>query len=175
MLARALNILLPQKSVVVADCFYIAQISSLEQTRWTLVTCDSKLVTSFSWRIFEYIPKQCTYSAVWLLHGWCHMKLLLSKHILCMPCNHVTSLHVGLLQVGVHHHYVVLGFAAAGQAKGRLPRSGVLCGNGHETQKVSAFCDTGQCQKCPSFLYVDCFYIRNEWTTAGEADKIEQL
>ena len=66
-LAQALNILLPQKSVVVADCFYIAHVSSLEQTHWTLVACDSKLVTSFSWCIFEYIPMQCTYSAVWLL------------------------------------------------------------------------------------------------------------
>ena len=28
------------------------------------------------------------YRAVWLLHDWCHMKLLLSQRILCTPYNH---------------------------------------------------------------------------------------
>ena len=37
---------------------------------------------------FEYPPKWCTYSAVWLLHGWCHVKLLPSRRVLCTPCNH---------------------------------------------------------------------------------------
>ena len=44
---------------------------------------------------FEYPPKLCTsntvcymagtYNAVWLLHGWCHVKLLPSCCIMCTP------------------------------------------------------------------------------------------
>ena len=37
---------------------------------------------------FEYLPKSCTHSTGWLLHGWCHVKLLLSWCILCMLYNH---------------------------------------------------------------------------------------
>ena len=37
---------------------------------------------------FEYLPKWCTYSTYWLVHGWCHVKLLLSWHVLCKPYNH---------------------------------------------------------------------------------------
>ena len=36
---------------------------------------------------FEYPLKRCTHSAVWLWHGWCHVKLLLSRHVLCAPYN----------------------------------------------------------------------------------------
>ena len=39
----------------------------------------------FSQHVFEYPPKWCTYSAVWLLHGWCQVKQLLSR---CIPYNH---------------------------------------------------------------------------------------
>ena len=39
---------------------------------------------------FEYPPKWCTYSTVWLLHGWCHMKLLPCWHIFCI---HHTTMH----------------------------------------------------------------------------------
>ena len=28
---------------------------------------------SLLWCVFEYVPKCCTYSAIWMLHGWCHM------------------------------------------------------------------------------------------------------
>ena len=38
----------------------------------------------------QYPPKWCTYSAVWLLHGWCHVKLLSSRQMFCVhiiqPC-----------------------------------------------------------------------------------------
>ena len=42
---------------------------------------------------FEYLLKWCAYSAVWLLHGWCHMKLLPSWCTFC-----------------VHHHAPVYSF-----------------------------------------------------------------
>ena len=38
--------------------------------------------------VSEYPPKWCTYSTVWLLHGWCRVKLLPSRHVLCTPLNH---------------------------------------------------------------------------------------
>ena len=44
--------------------------------------------------VFEYPPKWYTYSAVWLLHGWCHVKLLPSLRVLCTPYNHAPCLWV---------------------------------------------------------------------------------
>ena len=43
-----------------------------------------------------------TYRAVWLLHGWCHMKLLPPQHFLCLPYNHVPC--VMSLQAKPHTH-----------------------------------------------------------------------
>ena len=62
------------------DSFYNALFSAFEQTLCTFVRCDSKWVTVAFLACFEYPPKcqWCTYIAVQLLHGWCHMKLLLS-------------------------------------------------------------------------------------------------
>ena len=57
------------------DCFYIALFSASEQTHCTLVVCDSEWVTvalSHHSAILN-IHQWCAYSAVWLLHGWCHM------------------------------------------------------------------------------------------------------
>ena len=34
----------------------------------------------------EYPLKWCTFSAVWLLHGWCHVKLLLLIVTWLVPC-----------------------------------------------------------------------------------------
>ena len=74
---------------------FISRYSPLS-SRLTALTCDFTWVTSFLWCVFEYPPLWCTYSAVWLLHGWCHMKLLPSRRVLCTPYNHapchVTSL-----------------------------------------------------------------------------------
>ena len=39
---------------------------------------------------FEYPLRWCTYSAVWLLHSWCHVKLLPSRRTLCV---HPTTTH----------------------------------------------------------------------------------
>ena len=79
-------------AVGVVDCFYVALFSTLEQTNCALVACDSKRVTRFLkiffMAHFEYPPEWCTDSTVWLLHGWCHGKLLLSQCILCTPYNH---------------------------------------------------------------------------------------
>jgi len=40
---------------------------------------------------FDYSPKQCTYGAIlWLLHSWCNVKLLPSRHTICV---HNTTMH----------------------------------------------------------------------------------
>ena len=80
-----------RKTFYVVDHFYIALFSALQKTPCTLVTCDYRRVTVAFYCIFLtffYPLKCCIYSAVWLLHGWCHMKLLPSWHILYTPCNH---------------------------------------------------------------------------------------
>ena len=38
---------------------------------------------------FEYPHEWRAYSAVWLLHGRCHVKLLPSRRVLCTSYNHV--------------------------------------------------------------------------------------
>ena len=45
-------------------------------------------ITSFLY--FKYPLKWCTYSTVWLLHGWRHTKFLLSQHFLDTLYNHAT-------------------------------------------------------------------------------------
>ena len=44
----------------------------------------------FLQRIFLYLPKWCTYSTIWLLRGWFHVKLLLSPQMFCV---HHTAMH----------------------------------------------------------------------------------
>ena len=62
--------------------------------------------TAFLLLLFIHPPKWCTYSAVWLLHGWCHVKLLPSRRVPCPPCNHAPchitsckSTYVGCMRV----------------------------------------------------------------------------
>ena len=52
------------------------------------LTCDSTWVNSFLLSVFDYPLKWCTLKH-W--HGWCCMKLLPSRHVLCTPYNHATS------------------------------------------------------------------------------------
>ena len=52
---------------------------------------------------FEYSPKWCTCSAVWLLHGWCHVKLLMSRRKLCV---HHSSLHCHFIRSHVCRMHV---------------------------------------------------------------------
>ena len=77
--------------------FLIALFIALEQTHCTLVACDSKqLTTAFSsmlWIFTEVVYLHCcTYSGIFfgspLLHGWCHVKLLLSQWIISARYNH---------------------------------------------------------------------------------------
>ena len=65
---------------------------------------------------FEYLLKWCIYSTVWLLHGWCHVKLLSSQRVCSvytiqpctMPCHfiqsHICMVHA-CLAVTRHLHF----------------------------------------------------------------------
>ena len=70
--------------------FYIVLFAALEQNHCAPVTCGSEWVTVVLYYKFlsihqkcadisEYPPKWCADSAIWLLHGWCHVKLLPSQ------------------------------------------------------------------------------------------------
>ena len=50
---------------------------------------------------FESSPKWCTYSAVWLLHGWCHVKLLPSQ---CTFCVHHRTMHQFTMSLHLKPH-----------------------------------------------------------------------
>ena len=64
------------KSIVaVVDRFCIVLFSALEQTHCALVVCDFKPVTVSFYSVFVLND-----DAVWLLHGWCYVKLLPSRH-----------------------------------------------------------------------------------------------
>ena len=66
--------------IVVADRFYIAIFSAL-----TALAFHSTWVNSFFIARF-WIATEVVYLQSW--HGWCHMKLLLSRRVLCTPYNH---------------------------------------------------------------------------------------
>ena len=70
----------------VVDCF--SCFSTFKQTHNAIVTCDSEWVTVLA--CLWISSKWCTYSAIRLLHDWCLMKLLLSRHTLYV---HHTTLH----------------------------------------------------------------------------------
>ena len=61
----------------------MALFSALEQTLCALVKRNSQWVA-------VALLKWCTFSAVWLLHGWCHVKLLPSRRTFCV---HHTTMH----------------------------------------------------------------------------------
>ena len=65
--------------LAVVDRFYIALFSTLEQTHCALV---------------HQTPTEVVYSVIWLLHGWCQVKLLPSRRTFCV---HHTTTHHGLL------------------------------------------------------------------------------
>ena len=76
--------------------FNIALFSALEQTHCAHVKCDSEWVTiSFYSAYYQYSQKWCTGSAVWLLHGWCHVNcchLSASSVYIIQPCTSLQSL-----------------------------------------------------------------------------------
>ena len=43
---------------------------------------------------FEYQLKWRIYSTIWLLHGWCHAKLLPSRHMSCAPHTTITQCYL---------------------------------------------------------------------------------
>ena len=58
----------------------------------------SESVTNFTQCVFEYPQKWCACSTVWSLHSWCHVKPLVSAHILCTPYNHAMVYSVTLFE-----------------------------------------------------------------------------
>ena len=76
---------------------FIQRYSPLLSTPCALVACSSERVTVAFHGTFSNPPEWCTWTAVWLLHGWCHMKLLLSQHTFCIHrttiCTSLVSLH----------------------------------------------------------------------------------
>ena len=61
---------------------------------WSRPIALRSFATVIKWLAFPtsfwISTKWCTSSAVWLLHGWCHMKLLLSQ---CAFCVHHTTMY----------------------------------------------------------------------------------
>ena len=71
--------------IVVVDRFYIVLFSAFEQThcaRMWFYMSDQLFMARFSLKI----STEVVYLQRW--HGWCHMKLLPSRHVLCTPYNH---------------------------------------------------------------------------------------
>ena len=66
---------------------YVALFSDLKKT---VVTCDWTNDCSLFLALFEYPQKWCTCGVIWLLRGWCHVKLLPSRRTFCV---HYTTRH----------------------------------------------------------------------------------
>ena len=68
---------------VVVGHFHIAQFSALEQTHCAHMWfhMSEQLFIAHFWIFTKVVHLRC-----W--HGWCHMKLLLSQHVLCTSYNH---------------------------------------------------------------------------------------
>ena len=76
--------------IIIADRFCIALF--LAQTHCAHVTLNELLyflsLLCVCVCIFLNIHQNGVLIAIWLLHGWCHMKLLPPQRILCTPYNH---------------------------------------------------------------------------------------
>ena len=77
--------------VVVVDCFYTALLSALAQThcaRMRFYMSEQLSIARFVLFCFFcfFISTEVVYLRRW--HGWCHMKLLPSRRVLCTPYNH---------------------------------------------------------------------------------------
>ena len=87
----------------------IALFSALEQTHCAHVARDSKWVTVAFYCAYYCPWKWCTGSALWLLHGRCHVKCCrLGASSLCtiQPC---TSLQCHFIESHIGRVYVCLG------------------------------------------------------------------
>ena len=86
---------------------------NIEKRNCDFVACDSKSVAVAFHRTFLSDCLTRWYNAVWLLHGWCRMKLLLSRCALCRlhhkTINHVMSFNScnvhACLSVTGHRHF----------------------------------------------------------------------
>ena len=87
-------------TAVITDRFHTVIFSALEQTRCAHVARDSDWMTVFFYRPFLLLflkkikernsRNWCTDSSIWLLNGWCHVKLPLSRRTFCL---HHTTMH----------------------------------------------------------------------------------
>ena len=103
--------------IIISHSFYIALFSTLEQTHCAHVTCDSEWVTVSFYSAYYLCPRKwCTDSALWLLHGWCHVKCCrfgANSVYTIQPCTslqcHFTESHIGrvyaCLAVTCHLHF----------------------------------------------------------------------
>ena len=74
-----------------------------ELTHWTQVVYDSEWVTAALHSAFWPMKwrTQSSYSAVWLLHGWCHVSEAAVAWVhspLCTPCKHAPVYSVTLIR-----------------------------------------------------------------------------
>ena len=72
------------KHYVVVDHFHIALFSALKHSLGLPVILHEWLAF-YSTFIFIFISTEVVFWQHW--HGWCHMKLLPSQHVLCSPYN----------------------------------------------------------------------------------------
>ena len=72
----------------------IPLLTSITPYRWAKPAHE--ILNEWQWPLtarfyfFEHPPKWCTYSAIWLLPVWCHVKLLPCWHVFCA---HHTTMH----------------------------------------------------------------------------------
>ena len=86
--------------IAVSPCYRCV---GLNWVVWTLVACDSERVTWLLTARVSNIHRKgvVSYSAVWLLHGWCHVKLLPSRRTICV---HQTTMHQFTVSLHVRPH-----------------------------------------------------------------------
>ena len=104
----------------IVDRFYIAL-----SNRLTALACDSSWVTNFSIARF-WLSTEMVYLQRW--HGWCHMKLLPSRRVLCTSYNHAPCHFMqsqirnvlAYLSVTCHLHFQSPGFLRATSSLHRI-------------------------------------------------------
>ena len=86
-----------QGDIIIICQFYIMLISALRLTEHMLHAIPNGWLYPFCSTYFLYPQKWCTdRDTVWLLHGWCHVKLLPSQCKFCIPCSTIHQFTVSL-------------------------------------------------------------------------------
>ena len=88
--------------LLAVDRFLYSAFSALEQTHCALVACDSGGLSLFFCSAFWISTKEVNSSALWLSHGWCHVKLL--SHGLGAFCLHHTAMHCNVTSLHAEPH-----------------------------------------------------------------------